>query len=103
MKKRYTKKRTFRKRRVFKKSRRFARKSNSYDGVLAVKVHNTYEITHNTVSTHADFTVNWAGNGIAGGAGGTARVTVTNEMTTFAALYNEYRVVGCKVNIHPMA
>lgn len=103
MKKRYSKKRTFRRRKSFRRKRVFRRKGNNYDGVLAVKVHGVADIVHNTVATHADFTVNWAGNGAAGGAGGTARVTVSNEMTTFAALYNEYRVIGCKVAIHPIA
>lgn len=104
MKKRYTKKRTFRKRKSFRRRRTFRRRSaNNYDGVLCCKIHGTADITHSTVSTHADFTVNWAGNGIAGGAGGTARVTVANEFTTFTQLYTEYRVVGCKVAIHPLA
>lgn len=75
---------------------------DGYDGILKLKIHNTYDIFHNTLVAHADFTVNWAGNGIAPGSGNTARVTVCNEMTTFSPLYTEYRVIGCKVNIIPI-
>jgi len=91
---------TNRKRRAFKK--RSSRRGGGYDGALKIKVHNTYTMYHTSAIDHADFTVNWAGNGSAAGAGGTARVTVCNEMTTYAPLYNMYRVTGCKVKIIPI-
>lgn len=83
------KKRSYRKRNYKRKSfrrrryRRTYRRGNKYDGAIAVRIHNTYDISHKTLYNHADLTVNWAGNGIALGPGNTARVTVCNELTTY--------------------
>lgn len=72
-----------------------------YDGAIKLKIHNTYDITANAGSK-GYYTVNWAGNGIAAGAAGTARLTVTNEFTNYNSRYSLYKVVGCKIKVFPI-
>jgi len=73
-----------------------------YDGVLRMKIHGVYDMYHSSLLDHADLTVNWCGNNTASGVGATARVTTANEMTTFAALYTEYKIVRCDVKVVPI-
>jgi len=73
-----------------------------YDGAIKLKIHATYDITAAVGGNKAYYTVNWAGNGVAAGAGGTARLTVTNEFTNYNTRYSLYKVVGCKIKVFPI-
>lgn len=54
-------------RRYRKGTRRFYKKmgKKKYDGAAFFKIHMTGDISHDSTYGHADFTVNWCGNGSA--------------------------------------
>lgn len=92
------KKRVFRRRHV----RKFRRINPRYDGSMAVKCHQVYQISP-TVATpnQGDLSINW-GSSITTANNQYARLADNDEFQQLRNIYDFYKVVGLKIKILPI-